>query len=682
MTDITFADFFCGIGGMRLGFEDASPRYKCVYSNDYDKNACITYKNNFGDVICQDICTLNINDIPNFDVFIGGFPCFVAGTKVLTDKGYKNIEEVTLKDKLMTHTGKFQDIINLQRKNYNGNTYLIRAKHHSSVIECTPEHPFYVRKRNKLWNNSIRRYKDVYSNPEWIEAKNLTKDCYLGLPINSKSIIPSFCIEKKVNATRVKKIDIILDKKEQWYMMGYFIGDGWIEHTKKTGTDRLCHKIRFVIAHKDKEEVLPIIKQVLPITDKKADSGKCSKYGCADVVWFRIFEEFGKYAHHKKIPQWVQDAPVEMIREFINGYMKADGYKKGNISQITTVSYDLAYGLQLLYLKLGYIAGITKDKRPSTTIINNRTVKQRDTYKVRVVYDKKRAISSFIENGYAWFAPYLIQSQHQSNIPVYNFEVSVDNSYIVENITVHNCQPYSVAGKKLGFDDSRSNCFFQIINILKAKKPKAFLLENVKNLKTHNKGETYKFIKKQLCKIGYTFKTKILNTCEYSKVPQNRERIFMVGFLNRENTVKFKFPRRIKNILPITHFLESTIDDKYYYKEGRTIIYPKLHETVTQHITTNQVYQYRRHYVRENKSAVCPTLTANMGGGGHNVPIILDDNGIRKLTPKECINLQGFPRNYKLPNIADSHLYKQAGNSVSVPVIKRLATEIYNVLQD
>jgi DNA (cytosine-5)-methyltransferase 1 len=89
------------------------------------------------------------------------------------------------------------------------------------------------------------------------------------------------------------------------------------------------------------------------------------------------------------------------------------------------------------------------------------------------------------------------------------------------------------------------------------------------------------------------------------------------------------------------------------------------------------VYQWRRIYVRENQSNVCPTLTANMGTGGHNVPLIKVDDGIRKLTPRECFNLQGFPESFKLPETtADSHLYKQAGNSVTVPVIVKLASAI------
>lgn len=110
-----------------------------------------------------------------------------------------------------------------------------------------------------------------------------------------------------------------------------------------------------------------------------------------------------------------------------------------------------------------------------------------------------------------------------------------------------------------------------------------------------------------------------------------------------------------------------------YYTRDKNSFYPILEEFITKE---NTVYQWRRKYVRENKSGLCPTLTANMGTGGNNVPLIKTDKGIRKLTPRECFNFQGFPRTYNLPNIANSHLYKQAGNSVSVPVIKKIANNI------
>jgi DNA (cytosine-5)-methyltransferase 1 len=98
-------------------------------------------------------------------------------------------------------------------------------------------------------------------------------------------------------------------------------------------------------------------------------------------------------------------------------------------------------------------------------------------------------------------------------------------------------------------------------------------------------------------------------------------------------------------------------------------------------VNENVIYQYRRYYVRENKNKVCPTLTSNMGTGGHNCPIIKDDKGIRKLTPRECFNLQGFPKNYKLPKISDSALYSLAGNAVSIPVVQLLVEKIMKLLE-
>lgn len=238
------------------------------------------------------------------------------------------------------------------------------------------------------------------------------------------------------------------------------------------------------------------------------------------------------------------------------------------------------------------------------------------------------------------------------------------------------CQPFSIAGYRKGFSDNiRGNLFFDIIRILKDKKPKAFLLENVKNLKTHDKGNTIKVIYQELEKLGYKVTDKVLNAMHYGDVPQNRERIYIVGFLSKEALNKFNFPEKISLQKTIKDCLEKKVDQKYYYNDKP--LYGKIKDSI---IKKDTVYQWRRRYVRENKNKVCPTLTANMGMGGHNVPIVIDDKGIRKLTPRECANFQGFPKNYKLPKIADSALYKQFGNSVSVPVIERVAINIRKAL--
>lgn len=235
------------------------------------------------------------------------------------------------------------------------------------------------------------------------------------------------------------------------------------------------------------------------------------------------------------------------------------------------------------------------------------------------------------------------------------------------------CQAFSVAGHRQGFGDEkdRGNLFFYIAKILEAKQPQGFLLENVKNLVGHDNGNTFKVINSVLTDLGYKFHYKVLNTMDYGNLPQNRERVYIVGFKNENYYNNFQFPNPTQLTRTVKEYLESNVDKKYYYN-GKPL-YDRIKDDVTDE---NKIYQWRRKYVRENKKNVCPTLTANMGVGGHNVPIIKDSNGIRKLTPLECIRLQGFPETYTLPNIPDYALYKQVGNSVSVPVIEAIAKQI------
>ncbi|MBS3089177.1 DNA cytosine methyltransferase [Candidatus Pacearchaeota archaeon] len=240
------------------------------------------------------------------------------------------------------------------------------------------------------------------------------------------------------------------------------------------------------------------------------------------------------------------------------------------------------------------------------------------------------------------------------------------------------CQAFSVAGYRKGFKDDkgRGNLFFRIAEMLEERKPKAFLLENVKNLKGHDNGKTFKIIEKTLKDLGYHIKSKVLNSMTHGNIPQNRERIFIAGFLDKKKAEAFDFPKEIKLTKNFRQFTANEAEDKYYYNDKP--LYEKIKKDINSEET---VYQWRRKYVRANKKGVVPTLTANMGLGGHNVPIIKNHKGIRKLTPKECFLLQGFPQNFKFPkNLADSKLYHQAGNSVTVSVVQRIAENMKIVL--
>lgn len=239
------------------------------------------------------------------------------------------------------------------------------------------------------------------------------------------------------------------------------------------------------------------------------------------------------------------------------------------------------------------------------------------------------------------------------------------------------CQAFSIAGYRQGFNDEkgRGNLFLEIARIIKARKPAGFLLENVKNLKSHDGGRTYKIIEVTLQNLGYHIKAKVLNSMECGNIPQNRERIYIAGFRDKKCYDRFSFPEPVKLTLSVSGLLEKNVPEKYYYN-GKPL-FARLKNHIKEE---GKVYQWRRQYVRENKKGVCPTLTANMGMGGHNVPIIKDKKGIRKLTPYECARIQGFPADYKLPAIADSALYKQFGNSVTVTVIEAVAKKIREAL--
>jgi DNA (cytosine-5)-methyltransferase 1 len=262
------------------------------------------------------------------------------------------------------------------------------------------------------------------------------------------------------------------------------------------------------------------------------------------------------------------------------------------------------------------------------------------------------------------------------------------------------CQAFSVAGYRKGFKDPRGNLFFETARFIDILKPKAFLLENVRHLKSHDGGKTFNIIKKTITEeLGYSFIDFILNSKDYGNIPQNRDRIYIVGFRDENNahipfkdsdlfsetpyfgtssTSNFRIPKKIKLTKTINDILFSEkVPEKYYYSDSHRY-FEKLSKAIKSERT---LYQWRRVYVRENKNNLCPTLTANMGTGGHNVPILKNGHGIRKLIPRECLRFQGFPDNFRIPdNLANSHMYKQIGNSIVVPVVERIARNIKEAL--
>ena len=241
------------------------------------------------------------------------------------------------------------------------------------------------------------------------------------------------------------------------------------------------------------------------------------------------------------------------------------------------------------------------------------------------------------------------------------------------------CQPFSKMGFQKGFKDPRGYLFFEIARIVQSKLPRAIFLENVANLLEHDDGKTFLTIYNALVPFGYKFKYQVMDAMEYGNIPQQRTRIFIVAFLEDVICDRFSFPDKIELTVDMNQLLDrhSKHNVCYYYNESSQY-FGELQKIVTDKKALYKIYDSG---VSRKKHYFCPALTANMGTYPDRVPIIIDDYGIRKITPYECLVLQGFPKSYRFPKIPLESAYKQCGNSVVVPVIRRIAEKIKTVLE-
>lgn len=238
------------------------------------------------------------------------------------------------------------------------------------------------------------------------------------------------------------------------------------------------------------------------------------------------------------------------------------------------------------------------------------------------------------------------------------------------------CQSFSIAGMQKGFDDPRGNLFFEITRIVDAKRPQVIFLENVSNLIEHDNGKTFLVIYNSLAQFGYAMKYKVMDAHIYGNVPQPRSRIYIAAFLDINTCDGFSFPEPIDLTVNINDFIkrDEKKHDVYYYDKD-SWLYKNFGKQIRDR---SYIYRVSDKGLIRVRNHLCPTLTANMGTYPDRVPIVCDDFGIRKLTLRECLDFQGFPQTFKFPKtITINDAYKQIGNSVCVPVIRRIAEKLY-----
>jgi DNA (cytosine-5)-methyltransferase 1 len=239
------------------------------------------------------------------------------------------------------------------------------------------------------------------------------------------------------------------------------------------------------------------------------------------------------------------------------------------------------------------------------------------------------------------------------------------------------CQPFSRMGKQLGFADPRGTMYFEILRVIDKKRPKVVLLENVKNLVRHDKGQTFKTIVHTLAKRRYGVKCAVLGPETHANVPQWRDRFFIAAFSEYKQWKAFEFPSSMPLHRTINDIIDRNIKaPEHYYYGTNSKYYSALNERVR---STSAIYRIDDSGVAMREWKVCPTLKANMGTYHDRVPIVRDAYGVRKLMPQECLAFQGFPVKFDFPDISEMEAYKQIGNTVCVLVVERIARKIINI---
>jgi DNA-binding CsgD family transcriptional regulator len=299
-----------------------------------------------------------------------------------------------------------------------------RVDYVSQPIKCTPNHPFLVKGKG------------------YIEAKDIKEDDVLAIPRTKaiKNHTHKYKVKQLFGVFNngVEEVDLEHELTlEDYFPLGYYLGNGWCNEKK--------YRISFAIPHKKRDWILDCIRRTIKVSIKPGPNKNCATYETKSKKFFELFKSFGQGAFNKQIPEFIMQSSIKFKYEFIRGYLEADGYTddKG-IKKFTTVSPSLAYGLQRLLIETGRMASVQYQKRPPKTTIEGRVVNQRDTYSIALTphggWHGQLKSTSF-DMDYAWVGIKNIE-KFDFDGNVYNFGLDEEHTYLVNNIANHNCHSF------------------------------------------------------------------------------------------------------------------------------------------------------------------------------------------------------------------------------------------------
>lgn len=631
MKPIKVLSLFNGMSVGYMALQNAGIPVETYYSSEIDKFAIAESQANFPDIIqLGDVTKWRDWDIDwgSIDLLMGGFPCFPAGTMIMTNKGHKDIKDIEVGDMVLTHTGNYQPVLSTGTKV--APTRIISGMSHLP-IECTDNHPFYARKCTKVWNNDNRSYSRNLSEPTWIDAHELTPSHFL-------------CNVKHNNTYESSK------SKEFWYFMGRFMGDGWTYKVKRQNRkNSFQYRVFICCNHNEFDELVKCFDGMNMKYNYTKERTAYKFYICSQEL-VEFCEKMGKGASNKRVHPDLFHESLENQESFLLGYLDSDGHydKTSKCDKFTTTSYECVLGIQQLVMNLyGRHCNITKTIPNTTKLIENREVNQKPYYVVSFKKEKHSKEEAFYDDSnYAWI------KGSKSNIStgewkkVYNFEVAVDNTYTANNIVVHNCQAWSVAGKQGGINDPRGMLFHTMVDIyqhIKSLNPDLkVLFENVK-MKTDFK----EYIN------GILQMTPVLiNSQHYT--PHFRQRYYWCSTDNLIIPPPLSLSPKLQSILEpgwYTDREKSYCIDANYFKGGDCKQY--FNKSRRQIVFSDPDIN-RQFLIEKGKRTV----------------------DYRHLTVKEACQLQGVDVNYFKVS-SSTQAYKMLGNGWTVPVIEHLLREIF-----
>lgn len=597
--------------------------WKLVNFCEFDKYAIKSYcaiHNVDESLNLGDITKVDETKLEPFNMICGGSPCFVAGTKIMTSNGYKNIENIEVGDYVLTHNNRYMPVTNVGGEK-NKNIYLLKAQGFLPT-ECTDYHPFYCKKNKTL-------------KPEKIRLKDMKKGYYIGCHINKNSV-------NKYNLS-----------DEDCWILGRYVADGHIRKSKrKERKNSFQYQLVLSVGNSKIDNLKEIINHRHYSCYPHSKSVHRVVFSSMELVDFIIEHNFGRSAEDKTIPNFILDLPVNKLSSFIDGYMAGDGCVIDNIYQATTVSKELAMKLCLAIQKV-YRVGcrIYYDKRPDTCVIEGRVVNQKDTYMIRFMKESQKR-AWFIENDIVWYPiKEILDTGKIEN--VYNIEVKEDHTYTANNMITYNCQDFSVAGKQKGsvwtckecgheynpltvhwskrdkcpncnsenIEKTRSSLLVEYLRVIRANKPNFGMYENVKNIVGKQfRDTTFKLFEDELHEYGYNTYWKVLNAKDYG-IPQNRERVYLI-FIKRElDNGKFVFLEGFNNGIRLKDVLEDEVDEKYYisYEKVAKFLENLKHENICENtILKLNGNNYNQRCVVHTPDDFCRTIIGGGGSGGYH----------------------------------------------------------------